>query len=160
MRDRLIELLEEENGISRYITADERRERIADHLIANGVVIIDPVKYPPVTNRGIIDSVMGMPLDEVADLIKAKQEGRIIVPPCKVGNAIFFCVSECYEPGKQKINILDGEVVSFSLQEEGIWAFCRYKCGLTYWHLIEDFGKTVFLTKAEAENSLAERRES
>lgn len=40
MKDRLIELLEEENAFSRYITADERREKLADHLIANGVIVL------------------------------------------------------------------------------------------------------------------------
>jgi hypothetical protein len=39
MRDRLIELLEAEGGFSRYMTDDERRERLADHLLANGVIV-------------------------------------------------------------------------------------------------------------------------
>lgn len=50
--------------------------KIADHLIANGVVIIDPQKYPPVTGRDIIDTIMGVPLDQVAALIKEKENGK------------------------------------------------------------------------------------
>ncbi len=38
-RERLIELLEEENAFSRYMTADERREKLADYLLANGVIV-------------------------------------------------------------------------------------------------------------------------
>ena len=82
----------------------------------------------------------------------------VIVPPCKVGQTVFFYTCVCDEAGKEKFDILEGEVISFSLQREGLWAYSRYKCGLTYWHLVEkDFGKTVFLTKEEAEKALAER---
>ena len=113
MRDRLIELLKES---SQYIKEqDSLIERIADHLIANGV----------------------------------------IVPPCKVGQTIFFYTCVCDKEGEEKFDILEGEVISFSLPKEGLWGYCRYKCGLTYWHLVEkDFGKTVFLTREEAEQAL------
>ena len=39
MRDRLIELLEAEGGFSRYMTDDERRAKLADHLLAAGVIV-------------------------------------------------------------------------------------------------------------------------
>lgn len=42
-RKRLIELLEAEGGFSRYMTEDERREKLADHLLSNGIVA-PPVK--------------------------------------------------------------------------------------------------------------------
>ena len=143
MRNRLIELLEEENGFSRYITADERRERIADHLIANGVVIIDPVKYPPVTNRDIIDQVMGTPLDEMAGLIKAKQEGRIIIPPCKVGDKIYQTDGiRIYESTVNEVTYTTNKVIYCT---ENI---CFDETAID---------KSIFLTKKEAEKALAER---
>ena len=78
-------------------------------------------------------------------------------PPCKVGQEVFFYTCVCDEAGKEKYDILEGEVISFSLQKEGLWAYCRYKLGLTYWHLVaDDFGKTVFLTREEAEQKLKE----
>jgi hypothetical protein len=77
-----------------------------------------------------------------------------------VGQTIFFYACVCDEDGEEKFDILDGEVISFSIQEEGLWAYCRYKCGLTYWHLVEkDFGKTVFITKEEAERALERSKE-
>jgi hypothetical protein len=83
----------------------------------------------------------------------------VIVPPCKVGQTVFFHTCVCDKEGEEKFDILEGELISFSLQKEGLWAYCRYKCGLTYWHLVEkDFGKTVFLTREEAEKALAERK--
>lgn len=86
-----------------------------------------------------------------------KDKSRYIELPCKVGQTIFFYTCVCDEIGKEKFDILEGEVISFSIQKEGLWAYCRYKCGLTYWHLVvKDFGKTVFLTREEAEQALKE----
>lgn len=39
MRERLIELLEAEKGFSRYMTDDERRAKLADYLLAEGVIV-------------------------------------------------------------------------------------------------------------------------
>ena len=84
----------------------------------------------------------------------------VIVPPCKVGHKVFYFFETCDEQGKENTRISEGVVVSFSLQEEGLWAYVRYKGGLTYWHIVEkDFGKTVFLTREDAEAALAERSE-
>lgn len=81
----------------------------------------------------------------------------VIVPPCKAGKTIFFYACVCDEAGKEKYDILEGEVISFSLRKERFWAYCSYKCGLTYWHLVdEDFGKLVFFTREEAEQALKE----
>ncbi len=44
MRDRLIELLEAEGGFSRYMTDDERRAKLADHLLAESVIAL-PCKF-------------------------------------------------------------------------------------------------------------------
>lgn len=54
MRERLIELLEQEKAFSRYMTDDERRERLADYLLENGVVVlpckVGDVLYKTYTN--------------------------------------------------------------------------------------------------------------
>ena len=79
----------------------------------------------------------------------------VIVPPLKVSDRVFFVHEMCDKNGKEYLDISAGEVVSISIQPEGLWAYCRYFDGLTYWHkLYEDFGKTVFLTKEEAEKAL------
>ena len=70
----------------------------------------------------------------------------VIVPPCKVGDTVWF-PSEYYDK-PFPINIHRLEVY-----EEEI---LMYSDGETEWHF-EDIGKTVFLTKAEAEKALAER---
>ena len=78
----------------------------------------------------------------------------VIVPPCKVGAEIFGLFDNDDEQRKE---IYDGKVLCYSLDENNLlWARMRYKNGLTYWHTIDDFGKTVFLTKEEAEAKLKE----
>lgn len=74
-------------------------------------------------------------------------QNGVIVPPCEVGCEVWFC---------DQNNIYDGELISFSLDAAHLWFNCRYKCGLNYWHKIEDFGKTVFADKEEAERKLKE----
>lgn len=78
----------------------------------------------------------------------------VIVPPCKVGTEIFGVFDNDDEQRKE---IYEGKVLCYSLDENNLlWARMRYKNGLTYWHTIDDFGKTVFLTKEEAEAKLKE----
>ena len=84
-------------------------------------------------------------------------EHGVIVPPCKVGDMVWWVTTIVDENCEEKPDILLGEIASFSMQEEGLWTFCRYVCGLTFWHLVSDIGKTVFLTREEAEQALKER---
>lgn len=77
-------------------------------------------------------------------------DNGVIVPPCKVGAEVFYVHEICDE----YLDISKGEVISFSLQKEGLWVYCRYEDGLTYWHLVEEFGIELFLTREEAEAKL------
>ena len=83
----------------------------------------------------------------------------VIVPPCKVGDAVWLvCKIYADVEGVEKHSIFKGEVSSVSSEPEGLWAYCRYEDGLTFWHkCVEDFGKIVFLTKEDAEQALKER---
>ena len=93
--------------------------------------------------------------ERVADYLLAN---GVIVPPCKMGDKVFYVNEVCDENANEYLDISAGEVISFSMQKEGLWMYCRYEDGLTYWHLVaDDFGKTVFLTKEEAEQALGER---
>ena len=84
-------------------------------------------------------------------------EHGVIVLPCKVGDTVWWVTEIVDENCEEKPDILLGEIASFSVQKEGLWAFCRYVNGLTFWHLVSDIGKTVFLTREEAERALKER---
>lgn len=83
-----------------------------------------------------------------------KSKSRYIELPCAVGDTVFWVTKSCDENGRENSAIHEGTIISFSLQNDGLWFYCRYKYGLTFWHKIEYFGKTVFLTKEEAEKAL------
>ena len=99
MRDRLVELIKQAKQNTKNANCDlERNLLFADSLIENGVVVLDTdvllSEYRP-----LIRTIADMPLNEVIELIKAKREGRIIVPPCKVGDEVWVVEEDdvtCY----------------------------------------------------------------
>ena len=98
-------------------------------------------------------------LDRLCDLEDKICEGKIVELPCKVGTSVWFATCVCDEIGKEKYDALEGEVISFSMQKGRLWVYCRYKCGLTYWHTIDGFKAEVFLTPEEANKKLKEIEE-
>ena len=117
-----------------------------------------PEKTCPQFNRGCtgckFEKLDDCGSDRLADHLLAN---GVIVLPCKVGDKIYFVDEVCDENANEYLDINVGEVVSFSIQKEGLWMYCRYENGLTYWHLVADeLGKTVFLTREEAEAKLKE----
>lgn len=50
-RERLVELLEAECGFSRYMTDDERREKLADYLMSNNVVVLPENALPQISAK-------------------------------------------------------------------------------------------------------------
>lgn len=96
----------------------------------------------------------------IADYLRAN---GVIVPPCKVGQTVYVT--------KTNGNIISGTVESIHKnlvgKEEGRWVvtawFANYyantkeagfECGTHLYLYFDDFGKTVFLTKEEAERAL------
>ena len=92
-------------------------------------------------------------MDEVADYLLANS---VIVPPCKVGDRLYYCI----DLG----NIVHGRVLEIIVLrveiQDKIRFFAKtvkhYRYNYT-WFDSTDIGKTVFLTKEEAEKALAER---
>ena len=81
-----------------------------------------------------------------------KNKANFVELPCKVGAEVFGMFDNDDEKRKE---IYEGKILCYSIDENNLlWARMRYKNGLTYWHTIDDFGKTVFLTKEEAEQKL------
>ena len=132
------------------MTNDKQKDRLVE-LIGEELL-----NYSSWSTEMALQGTYEMPSAEevIADKLLADGWMR---PPCKVGDKVFFVNEVCDKNGDEHLDISVGEVVSFSIQSEGLWAYCRYFDGLTYWHIVEkDFGKTVFLTKEEAEAKLKE----
>ena len=127
MRDRLIELIDKAGGVATHHFFDDIKlcpnpvERIADHLLSNGV----------------------------------------IVPPCKVGDSVFVLTSDSitgFEKSRVKRmllkNLQDGMTIKIIIP-----CVCDDWGGAVREFYPEDFGKTVFLTQAEAEQALRKEDE-
>jgi hypothetical protein len=109
MRDRLIELIKQGARDHTFMPT----ERIADYLLANGV----------------------------------------IVPPCKVGDTVYSIVEGISF-------VLVGEVYEYVVGREHFVFRSTRKGYFTLAFTEIDIGKTVFLTREEAEKALAERSEA
>jgi len=91
----------------------------------------------------------GLSSDEVQELAKAKTEGRLVVLPVKVGDAV-------YEPfaGKVYEKTVDKIIINRFTTPQ-IWIETKLPFGtprLERWDLA--IGKTVFLTREEAEKAI------
>lgn len=90
--------------------------------------------------------------ERIRELLKADKEGRLVVLPCKVGQRVFALVdmdkhiSEC----EVKQIGMGNEIGFIGLEPIGAR-------GREYGVALNGFGKTVFLTREEAEKALAER---
>ena len=102
MRERLIDLIYESlHDTCRECSAQNCTDELADHLLANGV----------------------------------------IVPPCKVGDTLYYIPFGS--------TVTKWEIRSIEIMQDDI----VFHCGRTFF-LKYDIGKTVFLTKEEAEKAL------
>jgi peroxiredoxin family protein len=82
--------------------------------------------------------------EELADLLEAKREGRLVVLPCKLGADIFRLGAKevCAHWQTAYATVYPDEVVMVDDSDNLIF--------------IEDIGKSVFLTREEAEKALKE----
>ena len=82
---------------------------------------------------------------ELAYYHKAEQEGRLLVLPCKVGDTVYWIKGKA---------ILEVYIQWFETNAYG-WCACgTYPPMATPTFRFADFGKTVFLTREEAEATL------
>ena len=86
-------------------------------------------------------------LDALGKYEDLEEQGRLLRLPCKVGDTIYIVF--------YNHTIGEREVVSFKMIAEG-WAVKTNDWS----YLFTDFGKTVFLTRAEAESKLKEMESS
>lgn len=94
---------------------------------------------------------------EIRSWRKAEEKGLLFRLPCKIGDTVYF-PSETDGECEPYVDV--GKVFAIGIDERRVmWISVRYESGLKYYHTSDDFGKTVFLTREEAEKSLAEMGE-
>ena len=82
----------------------------------------------------------------VQDLVQAEQDGRLVVLPCKVGATVY---------GNSKAEVYEYKVAVISLATYNWYLRCQNH-NSDFWVTDADIGKTVFLTREEAEAALAQ----
>lgn len=91
-------------------------------------------------------------LDSVSEWYDAHKEGRLLVLPCKVGDTVWSAGP--FVDGK----IRAGNVVEINVDSLGFCGFWASFCleAVVAEFIKDDFGKTVFRTREEAEAKLKE----
>lgn len=96
--------------------------------------------------------VLGLEPDRLRDLVQADREGRCVVLPCKVGDAIYMPtgIRHCKITGYE-----EDECDGFHIASDGVLQI-KAKCWTGNHGTYGVPGKTVFLTREEVEAALRE----
>lgn len=85
----------------------------------------------------------------IRELLQAETEGRLLVLPCKVGDTVYISGHKfAAQIDEIVINAMDGITLNWSEHDRGPELTELWDDG---WFTPEDIGKTVFLTREEAE---------
>lgn len=92
------------------------------------------------------------------DTLEKLEEGKLIELPCKVGDEVYYLGGH-YERHKTKVyvdEIKKGIVDHITIGQKGVPQIdvCDDENVWTTFDGVDDFGKTIFLTKEEAEKAL------
>lgn len=125
------------------------RDRLIELIAKSNLVLVDGGIHPDTHQAQ----------EALADYLIAN---CVIVPPCKVGDTVYVLTTDSPTGIEQtKISQVVVRVKGNCKMSYTILAPCVYDdWGKAKWSFCDnDFGKTVFLTKEEAEKALAERGE-
>lgn len=89
----------------------------------------------------------GLPIARLRELAVADQEGRVVVLPCEVGRAAYWVHNGI---------ITDCRINRIQVNRKGVFLCLKSKKSHGAFRADTCLGKTVFLTREEAEKALAE----
>ena len=96
-------------------------------------------------------------IEKLADYEDAEEQGLLLRLPCKVGDTIYHPVFEYYKGGEliKEPYVIETVVARFGFMKDELTIVL--KNGIEYREFYADsIGKTVFLTREEAEKALAD----
>lgn len=137
--------------MKRYVTKTK--------LDVNELVLDETTEPWVVLEKDCTFKIRGDVIDKLADYEDLEEQGRLVKLPCKVGDVVY---AYCGEFG-----ILEYDVDSIVIDKHITYQCSAYsepirdcpsECLDEIEPDISDFGKTVFLTKSEAEAKLKELR--
>ena len=98
-----------------------------------------------------LETLNNTPISRLVELAEADKDERCVVLPCKVGDTAYYL---------NRPVILDFEVIGYMVDERGAWSFMGEHLDKTTGDTYsccpdtEKVGKTVFLTREEAERAM------
>lgn len=98
-----------------------------------------------------LETLNNTPISRLVELAEADKEGRLVVLPCKVGDVVYG-----FHNNRQTILPMVAKWIETNA--DGWTVAAQYTPMAPKFYQFSDFGKTVFLTREEAEKALAERR--
>lgn len=100
-----------------------------------------------------------IPLERAQELAQAEKGGRLLLLPCKVGDTVYAITSPINIDGIESEETID--IFECKIESITFYSKCRTQLRLFYQGIfvavlvtVDDFGKTVFLTREEAEAAL------
>lgn len=114
--------------------------------VSRQMLVIPADEYSHLSH--IADMVDGIPDDRLAEIAQAERDGRLVVLPCKVGDTLY------YPYAKRVIEKRVTQYRELLRKSECIdkWLCVDFSNDETF--EADDIGKTIFLTRAEAEAAL------
>ena len=107
----------------------------------------------------LVDSDEVWTIKKIAELADYLLKNGVIVPPCKVGDKI-YAHWNCGKHGKSISEFVVTHIdIDYLPDIEVAYKSQTSLSGTYHFAKLSDFGKTVFLTREEAEKALAERSE-
>lgn len=100
------------------------------------------------------ENILAQAADRLEGRIKAYGDGRIVVLPCKVGDELWTNISICGDRYRQSDRPYRVKVVFIGLGLGSTFFHVEYSNGRVFPVDKEQFGKTVFRTREEAEKAL------
>lgn len=139
------EYIEREAALEKVIEVKHHDPELSGVVLHRYIKEIDLKDIPA---ADVVPVVHGELTEHIHELLRAEQDGRLVVLPCKVGDELWsfstYPAARVYGFTVTDINTLNGRTVLNTLG-----------CG-TLWE--RDIGKTVFLTREEAEKALEARK--
>lgn len=123
---------------------------------ATGCECYETIKSSMAYYVGTLDGAKVKIPNRLRELVEADKDGRLVVLPCKVGDTAYYL---------NRPVILDFEVIGYMVDERGAWSFMGEHLDKTTGDTYsccpdtEKVGKTVFLTREEAERAMEGRKD-
>lgn len=133
------------------------RDRLRNRVAAYEDTALEPEEVATIKlalmgkSIAAVEVFNGTPISRLIELAEADKAGRVIILPCKVGDTAYYLNGPF---------IIDFEVIGYMVDECGAWSFMGEHLDKTTGDTYsccpdtDKVGKTVFLTREEAEKAL------